>query len=919
MDDRWKYPGSKWWRFDFHTHTPASIKDYKKPATTPEEWLRCCMEAEVDCVVVADHNSGDWLARLNSTYAELSSKAFSQTWFRSLTIFPGVEITVSCTKGRIHLLAVFDPYRADDRTITAVLGQCGLINGHGDPDSSTTTSFDETVRIVKEANGIPIAAHIDGKQGLLENVNTLCPELERSLKSIYAAEFCDLNAFNKTAPELQKLADGLAKVGGSDAHSPVEIGKHGTWVKMSKPSIEGLRLALMDHEFCIDNGMANPNREPDIFIASLTISKMRHCGQITGNPFEMTFHPGFNAIIGGRGSGKSTLLDSIRLAARRHEELSAFKALDDELKRFMAHSTQKGVMENQTEILLGFCRRGEEYRLRWRYDSLGKVFEQKSGNDWMATEPGVLRERLPIKIYSQKQIYALAENPKGLLEILDRSPEVNRSEWEQRWNSATNRFLELRLQQRRIKQKLKHEPEIRAKLAELEKDLKQYEERGHGEIFKQYQKRVEQQRAVPLEDDFGGLANRLLVLHEEAQVDSFPFHLFAEDDPARLEVTMICSKAANALMDVQLRLRELVTEVDGIVEERTRELRNSQWHHKVVSAIAQYEALVREYAEKNGYFDPSLYGHWIQEKTRLQKELAGLAALKREQITVIEETDHILDTLFNLRRELSAKRNAFISSIIGKNKYVRMEIVPFGEVTNLEAEYRSILSLDENSFKTSVLDDDGGLLGKLFRWKETGLSVGSLPDIIQEIKVLTTNIAENKEADKPGFIAKPLITRLQKGYEEQPADLDRLWFWWPEDLLQVKHVKNADRLNFEELEKGSAGQKASAILAFLLSHGTEPLIIDQPEDDLDNALIYDLVVRQIKANKLRRQLIIVTHNPNIVVNGDAELVHALHINNGQIQVAVRGGLEEQAVRDQVCNIMEGGREAFEKRYRRITL
>jgi ABC-type lipoprotein export system ATPase subunit len=911
MDGEWKYPGSRWWRFDFHVHTPSS-KDYAKPDTTPEEWLKCCMVTGLDCVVVTDHNIGDGYAHLTSTYAAFASNASKPDWFRPLTLFPGVEITV----GSVHLLAIFDPDNSDEKTITAVLAQCGINNGYGDPESLATTSFVETVDIIKRLNGIPVAAHIDGKKGLLEAKTALNPELERSLKAVYAAEFCDLDAFDNADPEFRKAVNALAKVGGSDAHSPTDIGKHGTWVKMSKPSIEGLRLALMDHEFCIDNNAENPNREPDIFINSLTITKMRHCGRIPGQPLQMTFHPGFNAIIGGRGSGKSTVLDSMRLAARRYEELKEFKLLNEELINFKAHSP-KGVMEDGAEILLGFCRRGEEYRLRWRLDSLGsKVFERRVDNDWVETEPGDLRERLPLRIYSQKQIYALAENPKGLLDILDRSPEVNRNEWEQRWNAATNRFLELQLQQRKIKQELTHEPEIRAKLADVEKDLKQYEERGHGDILKQYQKRTEQQRSVPLEDDFGGLADRLLVLHEEAQADSFPFHLFAEEDPARLEVSMIHGKAANALGTVQKSLRQLVTEVDRIAKERTAELTASQWHQNVVAAKERYETLVREYEDKSSHFDPSLYGHWVQEKTRLHNELTGLDALKLERDGAIEKTVRIVKDLFDLRVELSTKRKSFISSVIGESRYVRMELIPFGDVTNLDADYRKSLALEDNKFDTSILNDDGGLLSKLFRWREAGLAPDSLPDLIQEIKVRTTKIASGELSD---CIAKPFINRIQKGYEDQPANLDRLWCWWPEDLLRVRHVRDADRLKFEELEKGSAGQKASAILAFLLSHGTEPLIIDQPEDDLDNALIYDLVVRQIKTNKLHRQLIIVTHNPNIVVNGDAELVHVLHVNNGQTQVAAVGGLEEQAIRDRICDIMEGGREAFDKRYRRITL
>lgn len=107
------------------------------------------------------------------------------------------------------------------------------------------------------------------------------------------------------------------------------------------------------------------------------------------------------------------------------------------------------------------------------------------------------------------------------------------------------------------------------------------------------------------------------------------------------------------------------------------------------------------------------------------------------------------------------------------------------------------------------------------------------------------------------------------------------------------------------------------MLAFLLVHGEEPLVLDQPEDDLDNHLIYELVVQQIRGRKQTRQLIVVTHNPNIVVNGDAELVHVMDFRQGQCRVVQAGALQEIKIRDEVCRVMEGGREAFERRYRRI--
>ncbi|WP_223236000.1 AAA family ATPase [Acinetobacter baumannii] len=122
---------------------------------------------------------------------------------------------------------------------------------------------------------------------------------------------------------------------------------------------------------------------------------------------------------------------------------------------------------------------------------------------------------------------------------------------------------------------------------------------------------------------------------------------------------------------------------------------------------------------------------------------------------------------------------------------------------------------------------------------------------------------------------------------------------------------------FVNISKGSAGQKAAAILAFLLSHGNEPIIIDQPEDDLDNELIYDLIVNQIHSNKNNRQIIIVTHNPNIVVNGDADLVNVMHFHKGQVEIKNCGSLIHESIRNDVCQIMEGGKDAFRKRYERI--
>ena len=118
------------------------------------------------------------------------------------------------------------------------------------------------------------------------------------------------------------------------------------------------------------------------------------------------------------------------------------------------------------------------------------------------------------------------------------------------------------------------------------------------------------------------------------------------------------------------------------------------------------------------------------------------------------------------------------------------------------------------------------------------------------------------------------------------------------------------------------------MLAFVLHHGTEPLVLDQPEDDLDTEWISRLVVRELRASRSKRQIIVASHNANIPVNGDAERVIVLENDAGALQLRRTesqdgnfydhaGPIEVQRVREDIQNIMEGGIRAFvlrEKKY-----
>ena len=150
-----------------------------------------------------------------------------------------------------------------------------------------------------------------------------------------------------------------------------------------------------------------------------------------------------------------------------------------------------------------------------------------------------------------------------------------------------------------------------------------------------------------------------------------------------------------------------------------------------------------------------------------------------------------------------------------------------------------------------------------------------------------------------------------------PERIDRLALYIPEDTVSVRFRDAGRSKDWQLLSQGSPGQQTAAPLAFVLGFGNEPIILDQPEDDLDSTLIYELLVKRFRETKSTRQMIVVTHNPNIVVHGDAEYVVSLDIPYGQTTVKCSGGLQEVSVRDEICRVMEGGREAFQSRYHRI--
>ena len=136
-----------------------------------------------------------------------------------------------------------------------------------------------------------------------------------------------------------------------------------------------------------------------------------------------------------------------------------------------------------------------------------------------------------------------------------------------------------------------------------------------------------------------------------------------------------------------------------------------------------------------------------------------------------------------------------------------------------------------------------------------------------------------------------------------------------EDRVGIElNVSSAGKANFKDASDLSRGQKCTALLPILLARRDSPLIIDQPEDNLDNHFIFETVVNAVQRLKKRRQMIFITHNANIPVLAEADLVLVMN-SDGRIGVIERSGTVDEC-REQIIELLEGGRRAFELRSKR---
>jgi ABC-type enterochelin transport system ATPase subunit len=899
--------GSRWWSFDFHTHTPAS-DDYPDKNDTPEEWLLAYMKAGIDCVAVTDHNSGDWIDKLKQAYLHMQQT--NPSGFRELHIFPGVEISVH---GGIHLLAIL-PLESCTSDIDTLLGSVGFRGTKGTSDSVTEKTINEVVVEISKCSGIAIPAHGDLKKGLFSELQGTT--LEDVLKNpcIFAVETVDI-AFAKP-PLFYDKKVVWTDVLGTDSHTLVHDtkanlpypGMRYTWVKMEQPCIDGLRLALIDGDLSIrrsDQYCQNQNTYSAMAVEKIEIDNAKYIGR--GGSLTIQFNPWLNTIIGGRGTGKSTIIEFLRRTLCRDDEIPEDLEREHEKYTNVSSKDQEGLLLENTKLQVHYWKDEAQYRVTF-HNEPGSFTIEKSVDDVWEQEDGDISERFPIRIYSQKQIFDMTHNTQGLLDVIDDASEVGYSDWEREFSSLKEKFFDERSRFRSNVVTEEEKRSVNGQISDVNQKLSVFNKKGNSEALSSYG--VLQKQLNDLHAFEAGLTELSEMISDFGQSLNCPVideTLFASDTEG-LEVVSSFKEVKDSINGIISSIQASADSINVVAKQWKEKYSSLPFNIRRLQTERSYRETILE-MEKAGITNPSEHTELLGRMQFLEGEKNKLDRRANELIKLKQQFNLTFKEIQPLRERLTKQRQLFLDNVLSTNEFVKITVVPYGCISESPETLREMLfsSTDlfdrdmnpasEGSMMYSLVNGDGTALERAHRFKQ-----------------MIMDVHTNKQGGSYSTKDKRFASRVQ----ELPAStIDEMLCWYPEDSLKIEF--KARNRAYVPLETGSPGQRTAALLAFILSYGDEPLVLDQPEDDIDNRMIYSLIVESLRSTKAKRQVIVVTHNANIVVNGDAENVITLHVPNGRTEIQSQGSLQMINVRNSVCDVLEGGKEAFARRYKRINI
>lgn len=873
--------GALFYKADLHIHSygmGTGSFDVVDTTNTPQAIVDMAISKGLKLISITDHNQ--WL---NSMTAVLYAVG------KDILVVPGIE--VSTTQG--HLLLYFE-------TSDLLQQFYGSLTFNADK-SICNQSIVECLQRAEQLGGIGVLAHITLESGFEKTIGRFGPHMEAIFQSkcLMGLEITrkedvglytdsDQNTDHKHLLEIWrnandfKLHKDFAKLMSSDSHELNKLGNNVdgnnrlTRIKMPSLSFRSFKLALMCSESRVRLEDYLPEQRPIIAHVKLE-------GELLDG-VDIDLSPNLTCIIGSRGAGKSTLLESIRETTGND---SKSKLCDSEVW-------------SQTITLDYIDEAGQHIQLQ--RDKHGSVINR--------TDPTQGITVIPIESYGQgdtaNTIQHSDENPQVIIDFLDSF--LNLTALKQQDNQFVEQLRSNQSEMNKLRINLISLPAAQKNLENEKSKLKKLEQTKAADIVR-YHNALLQERE--LRKSLIGDLRDLVKTYSEILANRDVFDKVA----AINEENIIVGK------DFFANVKAIVDSFAGIVASKSQELKDA-----LKIKVDELNVQLKAWGDKEKE---------IQDKIDVKKEeltkqgipfdLGQINQISKDIIDYEKTVKKLLDDQKRLK-ELQAERRSLITARIDNKKEITRQHLTYADKINRDlrssvVDFFITIKYQESLYSPEFAD----CLKQMMGWRTSQVPKASIIaqsiTIFDFVKAVVNNDYaplraiqyEGSQLLNDAEIASIIqVLRQDNQYES----LECLRY---DDLPQINVTKHIEvggirKTVVRRISQLSLGQQQSVLLGILLlSDSTKPLLIDQPEDNLDSEFIFKTIVANLRKIKEHRQVIIVTHNPNIAVLGDAELIIPLKSTNVHSIILSPGSIDNPETVKLCCQILEGGESAFKQR------
>lgn len=866
-------------KVDLHVHSPASSDYTGDKDISPYDFVSAFVARGFHMIAITDHNAGTFI----DSAIEARNRIESDEGNR-IVVLPGVELYVS---PGVHVLAILPG--GGSAAVSDLLSRLELpIEHHGDITKLIRQSIGDISRAVHEREGIVIGAHCNSTHGV---VNELSGQARLEwLRELDAIEINSAAGDDKVSSTTNYVSNELGVMipytFGSDSHD-CTIDLMGMWVKMAEPSLASLKQLIFEPQLRVSRDEPIPPSYGRI--VGFTSTHGIYANQ------RFRFSPHLNVLLGGRGAGKSAAIDLLRFAFGAEPNAGDVneEVFSNRIKGFLQSVGEVSVVVVGNDGNVYVIVRPGNYevsgsRSRVTFTETPRVY-QVSGENLIERELRPI-DVLGVEFYGQGEVARLADRVEEQMRLIDENLDYSED-----YNSIVNAELELKTGEEQLVQHKQRLEELRVKVASrprLEERRNHLLQSLSDPVFEE-RTRWDQERTwlQGQQDWLQSILNELplsISTYSDISIEIEKSTAKAILEKVRETSERILGSGRKDLERFRNMLTQAITELQGY---------RSEWNTAFENAENQYRARLAELGAA---------------------DLAAVAAEHRN----VEEEIRLIDT--NTRPEMEQIESDV--SALESNR--ALQLVKLGDARAAIASSRSrfveelnsrlggdvIVDLSKRDRSLFFESVDKPLQGSGMQHREDQILLACAKFTPEKfVEIMRSGLLDQLTAIG---ITENNASRMKNGLSDD--DLYRIERVDIPQLPSIR-VKREGETEYTDLSSLSVGEKCSAILSIALLSKDKPLVIDQPEDDLDHAFIINSIVEGIRTAKSERQIISATHNPNIPVLGDAEMVFRVARKAGDdvCQIQNSGGLELPQVTVEVQSL-EGGPEAFERRRRRYS-